>query len=241
MLLEPAEVGADGTARVADRRAVHLRDVLGATVGAKVRAGVIDAGAGEAAVIADDGQAITLTLGPLTAPPRPPPVDLLLALPRPKVLSRVIEALASFGVRRIDLCNAWRVDKSYLGSPRLAADELRAAAILGAEQGMTPYLPIIELHRRFMEALDRPRDGARLVLHPRDAAPLEQALPAGEAGPITLAIGPEGGWIDRELGTLEERGFTRVTLGAPVLRVEPAIAAALGQVMLVRRLAPQPT
>jgi RsmE family RNA methyltransferase len=242
LLLEPAEVDPEGVARLTDRRATHLREVLGVAVGARLRAGLIGGGVGEAEILGDDGAAIALRLGPIIASPPPPPTDLLLAVPRPKVLGRVVESVASFGVRRVDLCNAWRVDKSYLGSPRLHPDELRAAAVLGAEQGVTTYLPTMAVHRRFMEALDGEfpvgggRAGLRLVAHPRGAAPLEQVVPHGEAGSITLAIGPEGGWSERELDTLVARGFAPVSLGAPVLRVEAAIAAALGQLMLVRRL-----
>ena len=50
-----------------------------------------------------------------------------------------------------------------------------------------------------------------------------------------LAIGPEGGWIERELETFVERGFKPVSLGAPILRVEAAVAAALGQLLLLQR------
>ena len=54
--------------------------------------------------------------------------------------------------------------------------------------------------------------------------------------PTTLAIGPEGGWIQREVDTFIARGFTPITLGVPILRVETAVAAALGQLVLLRRI-----
>ena len=79
----------------------------------------------------------------------------------------------------------------------------------------------------------RPTGALRLVAHP-GAPPIETAL-SGNA-PLTLAIGPEGGWIDRELDTFVARGFTPVSLGAPILRVEAAIAAALAQITLLHRL-----
>jgi len=76
--------------------------------------------------------------------------------------------------------------------------------------------------------------GHRLIAHP-GAPPIEAALPG--AAPVVLAIGPEGGWIDREVETFVARGFTAVSLGAPILRVETAVAAALGQLLVLRRLA----
>jgi RsmE family RNA methyltransferase len=240
LLVDPAELADDATCTVRDRRAQHLRTVLGAAAGTRVRAGVVGGATGSAELIADDGDAITLRLT-LTDPASTAlPVELVLAIPRPKVLTRVIEAAAAFGVARIDLTNAWRVDKSYLRSPRLAADALALAARLGAEQGATTHLPEIAVHPRLMALLDARWPGPpelKLVAHP-GAPPIEAALP--DAGPVVLAIGPEGGWIEREVETFVARGFTAVSLGAPVLRVETAVAAALGQLLVLRRLAGPP-
>ncbi len=226
-----------------DRRATHLRTVIGAVVGATVRAGIVGGPLGTAEVLADDGTAITLRLATPDPPSEPMPVELLLAIPRPKVLSRALEIAASFAVARITLTNAWRVDKSYLTTPRLEPAALAEAARLGAEQGGTTHVAPIAVHKRLMPLLDErfpaasARDRAaraslKLIAHP-DAPPIESAM---RGGPITLAIGAEGGWIQREVDTFVERGFRPVSLGQPVLRVEAAIAAALGQLALLARV-----
>jgi hypothetical protein len=54
--------------------------------------------------------------------------------------------------------------------------------------------------------------------------------------PVEIAIGPEGGWIDRELETFQEAGFQPVRLGPWILRVETAVTAALAQIELLRRV-----
>jgi len=240
LLVEPAELAGDATCTLRDRRALHLRGVLGAVVGSQVRAGVIGGGVGSAEILADDGTAITLRLTLTEPAPAPLPIELVLAIPRPKVLTRVVEAAAAFGVARIELTNAWRVDKSYLNSPRLAPDALALAARLGAEQGATTHLPAITIHRRLMALLDARWPGppeVKLIAHP-GAPPIEAAVmqPPGPLAPLALAIGPEGGWIAREVETFIARGFTPVSLGAPILRVETAVAAALGQLVLLQRL-----
>ena len=238
LLVDPEELAGDGTCVVRDRRAVHLRGVLGATVGSHVRAGVVGGGLGRAELLADDGAAITLRLAVTEPGSAPLPIELVLAIPRPKVLARVIEAAAAFGVARVELTNAWRVDKSYLDSPKLAPGALALAARLGAEQGATTHLPAITIHRRLMALLDArwldPGGSLRLIAHP-GAPPIEAAV-TGAARPIVVAIGPEGGWIAREVETFVARGFTPVALGAPILRVETAVAAALGQLLLLARL-----
>jgi 16S rRNA (uracil1498-N3)-methyltransferase len=247
LLLDPSELADDGTCTLRDRRALHLRTVLGAKPGSRVRAGVIRGGIGSAELLDDDGAAITLRFAITDPAPPPLPIELVLAIPRPKVLTRVIEAAAAFGVARIELTNAWRVDKSYLRSPRLAPEALAIAARLGAEQGATTHLPAIAVHDRLMALLDgrypcstveSTATNAKLIAHP-GAPPIEAALSTSPAS-VTLAIGPEGGWIAREVETFVERGFAPVSLGAPILRVETAVAAALGQVILLQRLARTP-
>ena len=153
LLVEPDELAGDLVSMPgSDRRAVHLRTVLGAKVGSRVRAGVVGGGTGTAEVIADDGAVLTLRLALTEAAAPPLPIELVLAVPRPKVLSRTVEIAAAFGVERIALTNAWRVDKSYLSSPRIAPRALAEAARLGAEQGATTHVPPIALHRRHMPA-----------------------------------------------------------------------------------------
>lgn len=239
LLIDPAELRADATCTIVDRRAHHLRTVLGVEVGSTVRAGLLGGAVGTAEVIADDGSAFTFRLNLTERPPPPLDVELLLAVPRPKVITRTIEIAASFAVRRIDLTNAWRVDKSYLRSPRLDPGALALAARFGAEQGATTHLPQIMLHDRLMAVLDDrfpaggQTDTLRLVAHP-SAPPIETAVTART--PTVLAIGPEGGWIERELDTFAQRGFTPVSLGTPILRVEAAVASALGQLLLLHRI-----
>jgi RsmE family RNA methyltransferase len=55
--------------------------------------------------------------------------------------------------------------------------------------------------------------------------------------PITAAIGPEGGWIDRELASLMGLGFVPVAVSKSTLRVESAVAAVLSGLELLGRLA----
>jgi RsmE family RNA methyltransferase len=259
LLFDPGELTGDVLV-VADRRAHHLRTVLGVAIGSQVRVGEVGGRTGRGEVIADDGSAYTLRIALDTPPAGPLDLDLVLAVPRPKVITRTLEIAASFAVRRIELTNAWRVDKSYLKSPRLDPQAMAMAARFGAEQGATTHIPEIALHDRLMALLDArfPEPGGlRLLAHP-SAPPIEAAILRKEARPqiaasakrerslggpnpstgepTVLAIGPEGGWIEREVDTFVARGFTPVSIGTPILRVEAAVASALGQLLLLQRL-----
>lgn len=238
LLLEPAEVV--GTrVRLGGRRAQHLLEVLRVEPGRTLRAGIIDGPLASATVVAVAAPEVELEL--VVGAPAPPllPVTLWLAVPRPKVLARVLQAVAAIGVARIELTRAWRVDKAYLGSPRLSPTALRRELVLGAEQGGGTCLPAVRVHDRFMALVDGGIDGARaLVADPGSAVPIETCVTAGPWTPTVVAIGPEGGWMDRELDTLVERGFHRFSLGAPILRTEAAVVAALAQLTLLARLPP---
>ncbi len=237
LLLEPDEISDGGDVRLAGRRAEHLRKVLRAEPGRTVRVGMVGGGVGEGRVTAVTGEVVTLAVRLGGEPPPPPWIDLIVGLPRPAMLHRVLQTAAAMGVGRLDLTAAWRVEKSFFGSPALADASIARHLRLGAEQGMTTRLPEVRLHRllvpfvRELEALpDPPR---RLLAHPDAAEPLEAVL--GNAGRVQIAVGPEGGWIDREVETFERAGFVPFYLGPWVLRVETAVTAALAQAEMARR------
>lgn len=241
LLFGPDEIDAgEVTLAAADRRARHVAGVLRARAGQDLRAGIMGGGTGRATVVAT-APALRLRVT-IDEPPAPAPeVELVLALPRPKALSRVVQAAAAAGVARIDLVNAWKVDRSYFDSPRLEPQALAADARLGCEQGATTWEPPVAVHRLLVPFLDAtaPSWAAaahRVVAHPRAAAPLEAAVAPGASGRTVVAVGPEGGWIDRELDSFAHIGFVPVSLGAAVLRVESAVAALLAQLALLRRL-----
>ena len=212
------------------RRVEHVRSVHRAEVGKELTVGVAEGRMGRGVVLRMDGDALELQLDLDRDPPPPLPVTLVLALPRPKVLNRVIAGAASLGVKRIFLINAWRVEKSYWSTPRLAPDNLRLQAILGLEQARDTRLPSIETRRLFRPFVENElpsiANGTRaLVAHPNAS----DECPRNIDEPVTLAIGPEGGFIDAEIASLQRVGFETVSLGPRVLRVETAVAALLAR------------
>jgi RsmE family RNA methyltransferase len=211
------------------RRAEHVRAVHRAEVGKELTVGVADGGIGRGTVLRlDDELEMQVELD--RDPPPPLPVTLILALPRPKVLNRVIASATSLGVKRIVLINAWRVEKSYWSTPRLSPDNLRLQSILGLEQARDTRLPSIETQRLFRPFVENElpsiANGTRaLVAHPNAVG----ECPRNIGDSVTLAIGPEGGFIDAEIASLQRVGFETVSLGPRVLRVETAVAALLAR------------
>jgi RsmE family RNA methyltransferase len=244
VLLEPAELRADGTARLEGRRAAHVAGVLRAAPGDRIQAGVVGGRMGDAEVLAASPSELVLRASLDRDPPPPAPISLLLALPRPKILRKVLQAVASIGVKRLVLVGSWRVEKSYWASPHLAPEALRDELLLGLEQGRDTALPEV-LARRFFKPFVEDElevlfpEPVRLLAHPAGAAGLAGRAPAGSRA--ALAIGPEGGWTPYEADALRRRGFAPYSLGPRVLRVDAAVPFALGQVDLWLRSAAAPS
>jgi RsmE family RNA methyltransferase len=212
--------------RLTGRRFAHVMNVHRAAVGDELAVGVSGGMVGKGVVTRLDEHALEMRVTLTDDPPIPIPLTLILALPRPKVLNRVIAGAASLGVKRIHLINAWRVEKSYWKSPKLSGENLRMQSILGLEQAKDTILPAIELHRFFRPFIENyAGDALKFVAHPRAS----EECPRDVQRAVTLAIGPEGGFIEEEIDSLARAGFTPVTLGARVLRVETAVAALIGR------------
>src|SRR5690606_28312505 len=82
-------------------------------------------------------------------PPAKLPLTLLLALPRPKMLKRVLQTVASMGVPRLVLLNSYRVEKSFWQTPFLTPEAIREQLILGLEQSRDTVLPEVWIEKRF--------------------------------------------------------------------------------------------
>jgi 16S rRNA (uracil1498-N3)-methyltransferase len=192
----------------------------------ELRVGVVNGRIGTAKVVVPGEWEVLLDC----EPPAPLPLTLVLALPRPKVLNRVIDAASSMGIKRLFLINAWRVEKSYWKSPRLSSENLRHQSILGLEQARDTVMPQIELRRFFRPFVENElpaisQDTLAMVGHPTAG----EECPRNVQRPVTLAIGPEGGFIAEEIASLERAGFRAVRFGPRILRVETAVAALVGR------------
>jgi RsmE family RNA methyltransferase len=146
------------------------------------------------------------------------------------MLRRVFQTIATMGVSKVILLNSYRVEKSFWQTPFLEPQAIREQLILGLEQARDSVLPEIIIEKRFKpfveDRLPQLAQGTLgLVGHPGDFP----ACPRAVTGQVTLAIGPEGGWIPYEVDLLTKAGLQPVQLGARILRVETAVTALLAR------------
>lgn len=234
ILLTAEDFVAPGKVLLRDRRFQHIQTILGARPGHHLKVGLLNGDLGQGTVTRLDTHDIELDVQLDTAPPAPPPISLLLALPRPKALRRILQSTTALGIKQIVLVNSYRVEKSYWQSPLLQAEALEEQLWLGLEQAGDTHLPEVLLRPRFKpfveDELPALTDQANCLL----ADPYTTtACPAGCTPPTWLAVGPEGGFISYETECLTKAGFAKVQLGKRVLRVETAVSALLGRLLPV--------
>jgi RsmE family RNA methyltransferase len=243
ILCEAFEAGADGMVTLTGARAAHVRGVLGARPGDTVRIGIIDGPKGRGEVLELDDDNVVLRCAFDSLIPAPPAVDLLLALPRPKVLRRLWAQFAALGVGRIILTNASRVERHYFDTHVLEESTYRPLLIEGLQQAGDTRLPRVSIHRQFRILIEDELDAQssnelRLVAHPGVGRSLT-TLAHDPHRRVLLAIGPEGGWNAFELELLTRHGFETISLGPRILRTDTACIALLA--LLHETLLREPT
>ncbi len=241
ILVEGDAVG-DGCYRLNDHRAEHIRTILRAREGDKVEVGLLNGSMGTAQISSLSGDEIELTCEELHPPQELPSTDLICALPRPQTLKKVLITCGMMGIRRLHLIRANRVEKSYYQSPLIQPENQLPYLLEGLSQGKLTRLPQVTVHDRFKVFFEdtfpdlettETIQGLRLLASTEALQNMSDFYDAA-VDRVTIAIGPEGGWVPFEVDLMQQAGFLRFVLGRWVLRVETAVVSALGQLDLLR-------
>ena len=220
----------DSIAIVRGRQLDHLLSVQRAQVGDSVRIGKLNGLMGKGLIKTLNADLLTLEINLDTPSPAAIPLTLILALPRPKMLRRTLQTIAAMGIKRLYLVNSRRVEKSFWQTPMLRPEAVQEQLILGLEQARDTIMPKIYLRKLFKpfvedELAEIISGSSALVAHPTTAMP----CPINCQAAVTLAVGPEDGFIPYEVEKFNETGFESVHLGPRILRVENAVPAIISR------------
>lgn len=226
-----------------DYRAEHIRTVLKLTPGDTVSVGLLNGPHGIAQVEQVTVESVVLRCDDWRniASSRPE-IDLICALPRPQTVKKVLITCGMMGVRSLHLVRANRVEKSYFQSPLIEPEHQLPYLIEGLSQGKSTRLPIVRIHNRFRrffeddirQLADNARTPSlRLLCNPDTDVTMDSVF-SGHPESVTIAVGPEGGWVPFETELMRGIGFQPFTLGRWTLRVEHAVVAGLAQIELLR-------
>jgi RsmE family RNA methyltransferase len=231
VLFSEADFIGDNLIAIRDtRRLQHISQIHQIKLGETLKVGLLNGNMGSGLVVFYNEAEIHLEISLMQTPPKPLPVTLVLALPRPKMLKRTLQTIATLGVKKIYLINSYRVEKSYWQTPLLEEEAIKEHLLLGLEQGCDTLLPEVNLIKRFKPFVEDDLNTivgttTALVAHPYTALP----CPAQIDYALTLAIGPEGGFIPYEIDLLQKCGFAAVNLGERIMRVETVVPYLLGR------------
>ncbi len=255
-MIFPDEVTSNNSVQLTDERAKHIRTVLRAQPGKTLRIGLLNGPLGIGMVEKTLDESVMLSCAWEAAPPPRPAIDLLLAMPRPKVLKRLWAQFAALGVGRIILTNAEKVERFYFDTHVLDPDFYNARLVEGLQQARDTLLPEVRIVRKLKPFIEDeldgvfPRSGKRIIADPSGTQTVFQALVArdapleadcvgaqrfaaqGQSERVMLVVGPEGGWTPAELELFKAHGFEVFGMGPRILRTDTACIALLSQLSL---------
>ena len=217
-----------------EQQVTHIKKVLKSSVGDKLTIGEMGGKLGKATIAKIHQNEIVLSDIILNKePPKKLDLTVVLALPRPKVLRRLIMDMTSLGVNRLIIVNSYKTEKSYWQSPLL--NRIDEFVFEGLQQAIDTVPPVIELKKRFKPFVEDEFPalvGNAVIAHPYAShswkSYLDELKCHNKAMPNVLCIGAEGGWIDYEVELLCKHGCEAVSLGERILRTETVVNVLLG-------------
>lgn len=224
------------TLEARDPRFEHVRGVLRMGEGDSFDVGLVNGPVGKARIRSLEAGRMSVEVEWGERPPLPPPVHLLVGLGRPATMRKILVTAPTLGVRGLQFALSGRSDPAYARSRLWGPDgDWSARLIEGVEQAFDTYVPPVRMETSLEAALaGLPVGGRRLALDVYEGTePLSRAEVPAE-GPVCLAVGPERGWDARDRDSLRGHGFTLVSLGQRVLRVETAVT--VGLALLLARM-----
>lgn len=226
LILEDEQMIDEQHASLSPRQLLHLHKVLKAKPFDTLNIGRLNGNIGRGRIIELSKDNAILSFTELaTPPPKPLPLTLLLALPRPQMLKRILQTVATMGVDKLVLMQTSKVEKSFWQTPVLSPASIYEHLLLGLEQAKATHLTTVIKAPRFRPFLEdqlpqlmHAKRG--LVVHPGQY-PMLSAVDSGKQW--VAAIGPEGGFIDKEVASFVSHGFDALQLGERILKVETAV------------------
>ncbi len=242
ILLDRAEIQENNITLLQGERAQHLVKVLRVKQGDWVRVGVVAGSLGRGQILSLQEKypfAVEL-LVELTSPPPPlPRLDLILALPRPIMLKRILSQATALGIGRFFLIHSRRVEKSFWKTTLLQQQEYTLHLRKGLEQAaVDTRLPEVYQYPRFKPFIEDifpqwKKEYRHLILADPSGRSLLSAGLSEQPGRVVFVIGPEGGWVEYELEKFQQQGFYTCAMGERILKVDTAVTALHGRISLL--------
>jgi 16S rRNA (uracil1498-N3)-methyltransferase len=178
-----------------------------------------------------DAEAAVLAVGPPSPAPTAPPITLAQGLAKGDKLDLVVQKATELGASRIVPLAAERSVVKLTAEKGLErARRWRRIAEEAARQCGRADVPEVDppaTLAEFLAAAAARGEAVALLYEGEKERRLSAWLAAHAAGPVALAIGPEGGFSSAEVEAARAAGAATVSLGPRIVRTETAGLAAL--------------
>ena len=167
----------------------------------------------------------------LPTPQTTPNLTLLLSIVKFEAFEWALEKATELGVSKIIPLAAARSEKSLMAASAKRSERWRKILLESSQQSRRLRIPDLAALTKPSEAFSTQKESLRLMLSERPDAPrIHEVLKSAsrsECKSAVLAIGPEGGWAEEELGLARAAGFCEASLGPLILRTETAVISAI--------------
>lgn len=172
---------------------------------------------------------IEFALVELVADDRPArEIELLLSIVKFDRFEWCLEKATELGATAITPLAAARSENTLIRAAPKRALRWQKILVASAEQSRRRRPPVLAAVAVPETSFPAARAPLKILFSERpDAPPLRQVLRNHSGEDAAVAIGPEGGWTERELAASEQHGFLRASLGGNILRTETAVVASL--------------
>lgn len=212
----------------------HLHETLKASAGDSFKCTILNSGLCIGTIKEITSTKCLLDLSPLQAS-HPQWFNLVVGISRPQTSKKILEHATTFGAKKIHFFKAALSEKSYLDSKVFEEKECTEYLEAGLSQSaIYSHLPEVKIDK-YNPAASYSTDPQKFIL---DLNATENFLDLKDSiqfdTPVTLAIGPERGFISEDISRFHEAGFKSVKISSSILRVEHAIYSAVSQLELIR-------
>lgn len=210
----------------------HIHETLKLQMGDLVKCTVLSEGIFEARIVELSSNLCRVELiGELKA--KLPWFDLIVGVSRPQTTKKILEHATTFGAGKIHFFKAALSEKSYLNSKIFEDQSIEDCLVAGLSQSATYFnLPEIKIDK--YNPAKNYQDAKNKFILDLNADKSFLDLDIDFKSSITLAIGPERGFISEDISRFHDAGFTSVKISSSILRVEHAIYSAISQLELLR-------
>ncbi|MFA6238956.1 MAG: RsmE family RNA methyltransferase [Bacteriovorax sp.] len=210
----------------------HIHETLKLKVGDIIKCTVLNQGLTKGRVEAVEKTSCHLKLESLS-PGETQWFDLVIGLSRPQTSKKILEHATTFGARKIQFFKAALSEKSYLDSKIFEDRAYEEFLIAGLSQSAI-YTDLPQFKLDIYNPANQYQNAPQKFILDLKAEKSFSDLHLDFAKPITLAIGPERGFIDEDIEKFHAAGFTSIKISSSVLRVEHAVYSAISQLELLR-------